>query len=135
MTNRALLAVGGVGLKKGRIVNAQKAMISLAMEINPYLREGKFLDGAPFTLINLIFRYGDKYSELAEIEDIDSVHGELPVAVEVPMDELRVASVETVRAAFASVLIPALRLIAQNFNLPSDPIDRFCGEGNLTTNK
>ena len=126
MTTKALLAVGGVGLKKGKIVNGQKAMISLAMDINPFLRDSQFLKDAPFSLVNFIFRYGDSFSMEADIEPIDQKNEELPVAAEVPMDELRTSSVDEVKEAFASVLLPALNSIATIYNLPTEGIQSFC---------
>jgi hypothetical protein len=128
MNKRAQLAVGGVGLKRGRIVNSQKAMISLATELNPYLIESGFLDDAPFSLVNFIFRYGDRFSTVADIDPVDTKNDELPVAAEVPLDQLRVSNVEDVKRAFASVLIPALRAVATLYDLPQEGIRRFCAE-------
>ena len=125
MVTKALL---GVGLKKGRIVNGQKAMISLATDINPYLHDSKFLKDAPFSLVSFIFRYGDTFSLKADIEPINKKHDELPVAAEVPMDELRTSSLEDVKKAFAKVLLPALRSVASVYNLPTSGIQSFCDE-------
>ena len=128
---RKKLTVGGVGLKRGWIVNSQKAMLSLAAEIHPYLVEPNFLEDAPFKTISFIFQYGDKYSLQPEIEDVDTKHSELPVSAEVSMDELRVLPVEDVKRAFSSVLIPALREVADRFKLPTAGIDRYCNERGL----
>ncbi len=128
MTTKAVLAVGGVGLKKGRIVNAQKAMISLAYELNPYLQESDFLKDAPFCLVSFIFRYGEKFSQTPDIDPIDLKNKELPVAAEVPMDELRTSSVDDVKRAFAGVLLPALTTVAEYYSLPKCGLERFCTE-------
>ena len=123
--NRISLVVGGVALRRGRIVNSQKAMLFLADSIDPYLHEAAFLEDAPFEVISFIFRYGDTYGE-PQIDEIDFKHSELPVAAEVPIDELRVQPQETVERAFASVLIPSLRAVAHKYALPTVGIDRYC---------
>lgn len=119
------LVVGGVGLKKGRIKNAQKAMVLLAKELNPVLREEGYLVGAPFSLMNVIFRYGSKFDPRPDCEPISQTHNELPFAVEVDMDKLANAPVEVVWRAFAEVLLGALVRIAEQYNLNPRGVHRF----------
>lgn len=124
------LVVGGVGIRRGRIVNSQKAMLALADSIDPYLNDSGFLLNAPFEVVSFIFRYGDVYGE-PQIDAVDLKHAELPVAAEVPIDELRVLPQDQVEQAFASVLIPSLRAVATKFALPTSGIDKYCQERGL----
>ena len=129
--NKKPLIVGGVGLKPGRIKFAQQSMIALATDLNNYLVRYKFLDGAPFSTIHAIFRYGNKYSKSPTIKNIDSKHDELPVTVEVPLDDLQLSSLDEVTQAFTSVLIPALRFIGIHFNLSPAGLDQYCRDREL----
>lgn len=119
------VVLGGVGLIKGDIREAGRAMIAITEEINPFLVSDGFLDGAPFELLNGIIRFGTKRMSSPEIRPIDKKHRELPFAVEVEMAPLKRASVETVKAAFLEVLIPALFEIASKYNLPTSGLASF----------
>jgi len=117
------MGFGSVGLKRGRIKNSQKAISQLMEKINPFLVQSSFLDGAPFELISVIIRWGDNYSKVADIRKVDKRHKELPVAFEVPLDELRMESVEKLEVIYAKYAIQILRQVTEDFNLSEQVID------------
>jgi len=119
------LIVGGVGIKKGRIRNSQQAMIRLAKDINPFLIEEGLLKGAPFELINVIFRYGSKFDPNADRGSIYKPRNELPIAVEVDINTLRNESVDVVWRAFAEVLVSALFQVVSIYKLNPRGVERF----------
>lgn len=132
MTARSCLVVGGVGLKRGRIKNAPKAMVLLAKELNPVLQEEGYLVGAPFALMNVIFRYGSKFDPEPDCESISQSDRELPFAVEVDMDKLANAPVEVVWRAFAEVLLAALIRIAGRYNLNPRGVHKYAELHNVS---
>lgn len=130
--SNTVFVIGGVALKKGRIRNSQKAMVAFTKEINPYLIEAGFLDSAPFKLINAVIRYGDSFSEVVEIGSVDKRHQELPIAIEVALDDLKLKSVEEVKNCYAAMFIGGLLHVADEFGLPKDGILSYCKDNGFS---
>lgn len=123
--NKILIGFGAVGLKVGRIKNTQKSLMQLMEVLNPILAGNGFLDGAPFGRISVIVREGFKYSETIEIEKIDRRHKELPVAFEVPLDELRLASVDHLCEIYMKYTLQILEAVSVKFDLDGKVIEKL----------
>ncbi len=119
------LVLGGVGLVRGDIRESGPVMVEITREINEYLRRDDFLKGSPFKLLSGIVRFGTKFDPYAALGRINSRHKELQFAVEVDIVPLKRASKQEVKAAFLSVLIPAIFRIAATYHLPTRELSDF----------
>lgn len=119
------VVLGGVGLVKGNVREAGRAMVEITKELNPYLVKDGFLDNVSFKLLNGIMRFGTKNDPFADMGPINTRSCELPFAVEVEIAPLKRASNEEVKVAFLKVLIPALFAIAAKYDLPINGLRDF----------
>lgn len=111
--HKRILLIGGVGLVKGNIKDAGKAMVSICDELEPSF-SGEMYENTPFETVSLIFRYGTKIT-LPEIGRINKKHAELEVAVELPMSELRIMRYDDLRARFKAETLRALIAIGDKY--------------------
>ncbi len=110
------LLIGGVGLVKGTIKNAGKAMINVCEEFEPEFERIRFLEKAPFTSVSLIIRYGMRWGA-PEVGKINHRHSELEVAIEAPMAELRMLDESKLTGVVKKLTLIALVAIAMEYNL------------------
>lgn len=110
------LLIGGVGLVKGRVKNAGKAMIKVCDELEPEFERIRFLEKAPFTTISLIIRFGMRWGP-PELERVNHRHSELDVGIEAPMIELRMLDESKLAGVFKKLTLEALVEIAMKYNL------------------
>ena len=78
-----------------------------------------------FSLLNGVFRYGNKFDPHAELGPIDLRNHELPFAMDVEMTKVSRASKDEVEAEFLRALVPALFSISIEFDLPADGLMGF----------
>jgi len=123
MAEQRILLIGGVSLVKGRVREAGLAMKEICDEMEPMLKEIGFVNDAPFKTVNLIIRFGEKTDLTPDYGPIDKRHSELPVAVEMELASLRVASKDVVKSAFVKATIDVLIDVAKRYDLPSQPLE------------
>jgi len=121
-----VFTLGGVGVVKGHVRFGQQAMLELIREINPYLIESGFVDGAPFKLVSGIVRYTDVASAEPRIDPVDRAHAELPFAVDMSIPEFRAAPKDVVRTRMDTLICDALFRIAALHQRPRSGIDAYC---------
>jgi hypothetical protein len=123
-SNRKLL-LGMVSLTPGRvrgdIVEAGKARDEIEA-----LLEADYFDGAPFSQIGMIIRYGTKANLTPEYQPI--CKNELPIAVEVEMNTLRRFKGEDLRNEFKLILLEALIAVGKQYGLAHDSLVKKLGE-------
>ena len=83
-----------------------------------------FLTGAPFEWIGLILRYGRYNAEVPELESINIKDGDLPVAIELDMEDLQGASKGEVRRQFREATLKAIVGVGRRYGLPTAPFER-----------
>ncbi len=122
MSDQRILLIGGVSLIKGRVREAGLAMKEICDDLEPLLKEIGFVDNAPFNTVSMIIRFGEKTDLTPDYEPINKRHCELPVAVEMELSGLRVASKDIVKSAFVKATIDVLLDVAKKYDLPSEPL-------------
>lgn len=123
MSDQRILLIGGVSLIKGRVREAGLAMKEICDDLEPLLKEIGFVDNAPFKTVSMIIRFGEKTDLTPDYEPINKRHSELPVAVEMELSTLRVASKDVVKSAFVKVAIDILLDVAKKYGLRSEPLE------------
>lgn len=123
MSDQRILLIGGVSLIKGRVREAGLAMKEICDDLEPLLKEIGFVDNAPFKTVSMIIRFGEKTDLTPDYEPINKRHSELPVAVEMELSALRVASKDVVKSAFVKATIDVLIDVAKKYDLPSEPLE------------
>ena len=124
MPEQRILLIGGVSLIKGRVREAGPAMQEICNELEPILKQAGFIDNAPFNTVSLIIRFGEKTDLTPDYEPINKRHSELPIAVEMELSELRLASREVVKNAFMQATIEVLIDIAKKYQLPEPQLPK-----------
>ena len=125
MSKQRILLIGGVSLVKGRVRNAGLVMQEICNELEPLLSEIGFVDNAPFKTVSMIVRFGENTNLIPEYESINKRHCELPVAVEMELAGLRIASKEVVKDAFFKAAINVLIDVAHRYNLPVGSLEEI----------
>jgi hypothetical protein len=105
-------------------------MVEVAQDINRHLWNCDWLEHAPFTLVNLILRFGDARPD-TEIGRIDTRHAELPVARELSMSECEQRARDgSLYDYFHNETISALKDVSQKYSLPLQWVDTLEREPN-----
>ena len=130
MTNNRRLNLGAVALVKGKVRNDIPTMMAVRDEFESVLAISGWFPSAPFKSIGLILRYGTKTNLNPEFQRIHKPSGELEIAVELNMEELRVAHREPGKlASLAKAAISgALLGVAEKYELPKDAIKEFMAQ-------
>jgi len=115
MRGKRRLNLGIVSLVRGRV----KHDISIASKVRDQVEailDAEFFEGAPFDTIGVIIRYGSKTELRPEYQPIEL--GELPVAVEIDMQDLRKIEEDELERVFRGALLEALLAISEKYKLP-----------------
>ena len=123
MSDQRILLIGGVSLIKGRVKEAGLAMKEICDDLEPLLKEIGFVDNAPFKTVSMIIRFGEKTDLTPDYEPVNKRHSELPVAVEMELSGLRVASKDVVKSAFVKATVDVLLDVAKKYGLPSEQLE------------
>lgn len=128
MSDQRILLIGGVSLVKGRVREAGPAMQEICNELEPLLNEIGFVDNAPFKTVSMIIRFGETTELTPSYDSINKRHSELPVAIEMELAELRLASKDVVKSAFAKATIDVLFDVAKRYDLPSEQLEAIVAQ-------
>jgi len=112
------LLIGAVGLVKGNVREAGRAMVAVCDELEPELQSTCFLAGAPFDVVSLILRFGTKWGDEVEIGEINNRYRELEVAVELPMSEILMMDFGDLCDTFMFTTLRALIAVGKSYDLP-----------------
>ena len=123
MSDQRILLIGGISLIKGRVREAGMAMKEICDDLEPLLKEIGFVDNAPFDTVSMIIRFGEKTDFTPNYEPINKRYGELPVAIEMELSGLRIASKDMVKSAFVKAVIDVLCDVAKKYDLPLEPLE------------
>jgi hypothetical protein len=123
MAEQRILLIGGVSLIKGRVKEAGIAMKEICDELEPLLQSIGFVENAPFKTVSMIIRFGEETDLIPKYEPISKRYCELPVAVEMELASLRMASKEVVKSIFVRATIDVLVDVAKKYDLPIGPLE------------
>ena len=127
MEQKRKLLIGGVALVVGNVRNAGEAMVAVCDELDPILAESGWFPFAPFKYVSLIIRYGDKIDLNPEFQPIIKKYGELPIAVELKVEDIRAVHRDKIKLVnlFRQVALKALLAVAGKYGLPKSPIEEY----------
>lgn len=115
-----------VQLRKNADINLRH-LKRLNSKIIELLAELNYLETAPFTWINFIYRYGDVNKfEKPEIGRISKKYGDLPVTVEIVSDWIEYASFNDeamLEQIFESTALMALIHVGKKYKLPTEGLE------------
>lgn len=122
MTRR--LVIGAVGLVRGRVRGLGEACTVVRDELGAALEESNWFPDAPFKCVSLVLRLGTSSDELPQCGKVGKRYGELPVAIERRLDDLRALSTQPdqLREAVRSAVLICLARIAALYDLPCDSL-------------
>jgi hypothetical protein len=115
---------GGVALVKGRLKNSHKVVSQ--DEIDSFLIESGFCEGAPFRWVTLMYRYGPKNKTVPSYQRIDKKYGDLPLAVEIKMEILEWAdknNLALMRDIFMIGALDALIHAGKKYDRPTQRLE------------
>ena len=115
------MLIGAVSLVKGRVREVGLVMQDVMNLLEPRMASAAFLVNAPFKTVHLIIRFGDKTDLEVEYQPINKRDMELPVAVQLELAPLRMASREVALAAILQATTAVLADISKRYGLP--PLD------------
>ena len=114
-----MLNLCAVSLVPGRVKDDIRILTEVRAEVEMLL-DRQFFANAPFECIGVAIRYGTSTNLSPEYQPV--AHDELPVAVELPMNQLRRAGAskdDELSRIFKSALLETLLSIAKRYNLPN----------------
>ena len=127
MPNNRRLNLGAVALVKGKVRNDIPTMTAVRDEFETVLSKSGWFPSAPFKSIGLILRYGTKTNLNPQFQRIHKPSGELEIAVDLNMEELRGAHREPgkLESLAKAAISGALLGVAEKYELPKDKIEEF----------
>jgi len=127
MEQKRKLLIGGVALVVGNVRNAGDAMVGVCDELDPILIQSGWFPSAPFKYVSLIMRYGDKTDLNPEFQPVIEKYGELPIAIELKMEDIRAVHRDKIKlkSLFRRVTLEALIAMAEKYGLPKSPIEAY----------
>jgi Immunity protein 39 len=99
-------------------------------DIERLLIASDFFEGAPFSWIGVIIRYGLRRQTQPDYERINKKHGDLPIAIELDANELRSLTADELRKVMAIAVLEALLDVARQFDRPSELLSTYMAELN-----
>ena len=113
--------MGGVGLVKGRVRGAGKAMVAVCEELEQNLEKSGWFSVAPFSGVSHVLRFGLEPGNAPELGRIER-SGYLQTATQVSMDQYRrlAGAPSELRFAMRAEIIATLLAVAAKYKLPND---------------
>lgn len=105
-------------------VDRIRLMQEVRDEVERWIIESGYLDGAPFEWITLSLRFGLKDAEEPSYERVNEKYGDLPMSIELDARNLQSADEEQAKLAFLAATLKALIHAAQKFGLNIDQMSR-----------
>ena len=99
-----------------------KAFSVVRDEIEAVLVQSGFLDGAPFSWVQISVRYGLKEDETPHYQRINKKYGALPLAIEVSTEAMLSASLEELTMIFRAAVLRALIHAGEKYQRPTDEL-------------
>lgn len=104
-------------------VDRVKLLGAIRGQVEAWMIESGYLDGAPFRWVTLSLRSGLKNDIKPSYRRVSARDGDLSMTIEMDVREPRFAGEEQVRRAYLTATLRALAHAAQRFGLNADRID------------
>lgn len=121
MSTQHLLIVGAADQVKGRHQNTGRVTLAIRNEINQRLVERQWLNGATFSVVSLILRFGVEAKDEIEFQAIYEKNGQyvLPIAAQLSMSEIVAAqaSDSAIEALVRPAIERSVRIVSERFGL------------------
>lgn len=120
MGHNRKLVLSGVALTKARLPVRQNGAAANCVrdELEAELIDSNYLEGAPFSWVGLIIRYGLKDEAIPHYQPINMNHGDLPLAIEVDVHRLLSVSEEQMVQVYREATLRALIHAGNKYRLP-----------------
>ena len=125
MAHNRKLALSAVSLTRARIRGDILAATEVRDELEGLLIKSGYLNGAPFTWVGVMLRFGLKNDEKPEYDKIDKKDGELPLAIEIDTNELVGADKQKLKQIFTVATLKALIDAGHKYNLPISALENY----------
>lgn len=117
------LGLLGSSLTKARLnKDSGTALGFVRDELEAALIDSNFFDGTPFSWITLAIRYGLKEESTPHYQAISKKCGDLPLAIEVPIEKLQDASLEELKRIFKGATLKALIHAGEKYGRPVEAL-------------
>ncbi|MDP2834457.1 MAG: Imm39 family immunity protein [Pseudomonadota bacterium] len=124
MAHSRKIAFSGVSLTKARVNKLiPKLMPELQDEMEQLIVSSGYLNGAPFTWIGLMFRFGLLNEGVPHYQGIDNKDGELVLAIEIDTHELLEPNREHIKQVLMAATLKALIHAGKKYKLPLDALE------------
>ena len=97
-----------------------QALTDVRDELEAILIKSGYCDNAPFSWVTLSIRYGLKDETKPHYQTINKKYGDLPFAIEVPIEKMQDASLEELKHLFRSAALRALIHAGEKYSRPVD---------------
>ena len=122
MAHDKVIVLGMVSLIAGDPRAGIKPAVVINDEADALLKTTRTLAAAPFRWVGLIIRLGTRICLTPEYQPINRKHGDLPIAVEIPMSEVDGRDYAHVYNILAVATYEALLHVAAKYGLPDTEI-------------
>jgi len=106
-------------------------MTSICDELEPLLQSSGFLDGAAFSTVSVVFRFGN-HDGGPELERVSKRHSELPVAMELRMADLKRLEYPALRGRLRDATLCLLAAVAEKYGLPGARLAQLAADSAQT---
>jgi hypothetical protein len=118
------LGLSAVSLTKKRTNRYDiEALTTVRDRIEKAMVASDFLEGAPFSWVTVIVRYGLKNDDKPSYQAINKKYGDLPLAIEVDTHELIDASLEDLKLIIGRAVLKALIHAGEKFDRPINSLE------------
>lgn len=117
------LVLSAVSVVPGRVRHSAAAAAEVRELVESMMVRSDFLATAPFSWVGIVFRYGVESRESPDYGKIDPDDGELPVTIELDINDLERASKENVVRQFLDATLRTLIDIGRRYDLPTADLE------------
>jgi hypothetical protein len=113
------LGLIGTSLTKARNTKADVQALSLVRdELEAVLIQSNYYEGAPFSWVTISIRFGLKEEREPHYHAINKKYGDLPLAIEVPIERIQSASLDELKQLFRNAALRALIHAGEKYSRP-----------------
>ena len=116
--NRKLGLIGTALTKARNPKGDVQALSAVRDEIEQVLIDTDFCVDAPFSWVTIAIRFGLKKEDVPHYQGVNKKYGDLPLAIEVPVEEMLVASLPELKNIFKEAALKALIHAGEKYKLP-----------------
>lgn len=117
------LGLTGTALTKARNPKGDvQALSAVRDELEAVLIESGYCENAPFSWVTISIRFGLKEEEKPHYQAINKKYGDLPLAIEIPTEEMQGASLDELKQLFRRAALRALIHAGEKHSRPVDEL-------------